>query len=393
MQAAFALVFLGAAIYAAGSRRGGGRGNFAGEVVRVDVEAAARLLPQQAMALEVVARGFSWAEGPLWLPANGDEGAGSSGSLLFSDVKANTLYEWREDLGLRVVATPSGLPASQDSGAPGTPLLEPGTNGLALTPDGQYLVACDHGGRRVIAVPLSTVGHMAESGGGAWPRAAVRVLADRYDGARLNSPNDAVFAPNGDLLFTDPSYGLQRVNAAFQRGEDSPDREQADNRVYRVPADAVRARLRDPASSGEASVELATSLPSPPNGIAVSSDRTAVYVANSNKSAPIIQRFSLAEQSQLQGGETFFDATALKERYPVGNPDGLAVDSSGNVWATGPGGVHVVDASGRHIASLLTGTKTGNVAFGGDGHLYVTANDMLLRVPVLVEGALNWRSN
>lgn len=386
-------------------------GDVMGTIERAD-PAFDELVPAGAQ-LTVVASGFQWAEGPVWWPAGTSAGSrraqaatlaaaqrpgpGTTGALLFSDVKANTVYRWSDDDGLTVLRSPSGISTEP---LLRTPLIEPGANGLYVTPDRLTLYACDHGNRRVYAVPLAV------------PDAtAVATLADTYEGRRLNSPNDLTVEPrSGDLFFTDPSYGLKRMGGPA-KGEQYPQREQALNRVYVVRRAELQRRAAawgngraydsDGRATGDATlvapVELALAEPDTPNGLAFSPSGTKLYVASSNSSRPLWMVFDVEISSRggsgdvatvdASSGRIFADAAQWKQGTPVGNPDGMAVDEHGNVWATGPGGVLVFNPEGKLLGRLLTGQKTGNVAFGGDGRLYVAADSYIARIDVTVRGA------
>jgi gluconolactonase len=293
------------------------------------------LVPRDAK-IEHLATGFSWAEGPVWIR----EGA----HLLFSDVNENVVYKWKEGAGVAPFIEPSGY--TQGGTRPG----ELGSNGLTLDPAGR-LVLCQHGDRRVAR---------REKNG------RFTTLADRYQGKRLNSPNDLVFRSNGDLYFTDPPYGLPKQ-------ADDPGRELALCGVFRV------------AKNGE--VTLLTKDLTRPNGLAFSPDEKTLYVAVSDPDAPRWMAYEVAGDGALGKGRVFFDATALRKEGRKGLPDGMKVDRQGNLFATGPGGVLVFSPDGRHLGTLVTGEATANCAFGDDGRtLYVTADMHLCRVRLATRG-------
>ncbi len=208
---------------------------------------------------------------------------------------------------------------------------------------------CQHGDRRVarLEAPLSA------------PEPRFSTLADRYEGRRLNSPNDGVYDSTGNLYFTDPPYGLAG-------GADDPARELPFSGVYRLGVDG---RLT-----------LLTKELSRPNGIALSPDERTLYVANSDPERAIWMAYELLADGTLGDGRVFFDATARVGKRP-GLPDGLKVDGAGNLFATGPGGVWVLSPEGRHLGTILTTQATANCAFDADGStLYMTADDYLLRI-------------
>jgi gluconolactonase len=300
------------------------------------LEPAMENLVADDAAIEVLASGFTWSEGPVWV----DDGQ----YLLFSDIPRNSVFRWKQGEGIRLFLCPSGYTGVEYYG------LEPGCNGLVLDPQGQ-LVSCEHGDRRISVLT---------AGGGK------RTLVDHYQGKRLNSPNDAVFKSNGDLYFTDPPYGLPN------RWED-PRRELDFCGVYRLAADG---RLT-----------LLTRELTRPNGIGFSPDERTLYVAQSDPQAAIWMAFTVQEDGTLGKGRVLFDATKWVGQRP-GLPDGMAVDAQGNLWATGPGGVLVLSPAGQLLGRLNTGEKTANCTFGEDGRsLFITADSHLCRVRTKVRGA------
>jgi gluconolactonase len=289
---------------------------------------------------EVLASGFDWSEGPLWVPEDG-------GYVLFSDIPPNRVMKWQRGAGLSVYLEQSGylgpIPRPNHI-APD----EPGSNGLLLDPQGR-LVLCQHGERQVgrMLAPLHA------------PEPRYEALADAFANQRLNSPNDAVFHQNGDLYFTDPPYGLTRKMQ-------DPDKRIPFQGVYRRGADGV--------------VTLLTAELSRPNGLAFSPDYRTLYVANSDPARAVWTAFPVLDNGQLGDGRVLFDATHLVPRLK-GLPDGLKVDRHGNLFATGPGGVLVLTPTGEHLGTLCTGEATSNCAFGEDGKsLFVTADSYLLRI-------------
>lgn len=290
--------------------------------------------------IEVLAEGFDWSEGPLWI-------GGEDGYLLFSDIPPNRVWQWRPGDGTSVYLAQSGYLGSLPRPGHVAP-DEPGSNGLLLDPDGR-LVLCQHGLRQVgrMTAPLDA------------PAPAFEPIATHWNGRRFNSPNDAVFHSSGDLYFTDPPYGL------MGKMED-PEKEIDFQGVYRVTP------------AGE--VTLLTREMSRPNGIAFSPDERTLYVANSDPGRAVWMAFPVLADGTLGPGRVLFDATPMVPDLP-GLPDGLAVDDAGILFATGPGGVLVLTPDGRHLGTLLTGRPTSNCTFGGDGRmLYVTADDVVARI-------------
>jgi gluconolactonase len=318
----------------------GGTGQPGGQLRIERLDAALDRLIAPDAKIEVLADGYDWSEGPIWV-RNG-------GFLLFSDVPTNVIHRWKEGEGARPWLKPSGYTSNTPRGG------EIGSNGLTLDAAGN-LVICQHGDRRVarMEAPLST------------PQPTFTTLADRYQGARFNSPNDLVFKSTGDLYFTDPAYGLEK------QWED-PAREMKYAGVFR----------RD--TSG--AVTLLTRDMTRPNGLAFSPDEKHLYVAQSDPTAAIWRVFDVKADGTLGESRVLFDSTSKVKERP-GLPDGLKVDSEGNLWASGPGGILIISPQGKHLGTIVTGQATANCAFGDDGRtLYMTADMYLMRVKVKAKG-------
>ena len=306
-------------------------------IVRADARLDAVVAP--GTTLEVIGDGFAWAEGPVWVRREG-------GFLLFSDTPRNRIMRWSPAAGVTLFMKPSGYTGVASYGR------EPGSNGLTLDREGRLLLA-EHGDRRIARL---------EWNGGK------RTLADAYQGKRLNSPNDLVVRSDGDVYFTDPIYGL-------------PDRERDERRelgfcgVYRWSRE-----------TGE--VTLLTRELSRPNGLAFSPDERTLYVANSDPARAIWMAYPVLPDGTLGAGRLLRDVTELVASGLPGLPDGMKVDRSGTIFATGPGGVHVLLPDGTLLGRLDPGHATANLAWGDDGSvLYVTADHQLLRVRTLTRGA------
>ena len=295
-----------------------------------------QLVPSDAK-VELLASGFEWSEGPLWIQ---DEG----GYLIFSDIPRNSIMKWKEAEGISLFMKPSGYTGVADYGR------EPGSNGLTLDCQDR-IIFCEHGDRRVSRL---------EKGGGK------KTLADNYMGKRFNSPNDAAVKSNGDVYFTDPPYGLPK-------GYSDPRRELDFCGVFRL--------------SAEGRIALLTKEMTRPNGIAFSPDEKVLYVAQSDSKDPIIKAFDVKSDGTLGRGQVLYDFTKFIRKFP-GGPDGLKVDRHGNLFATGPGGVYVITPEGKLLGRIHTGKRTSNCAWGDDGSvLYMTVDDTLCRIKTKTNGA------
>ena len=298
---------------------------YLGSIERKDPEFD-QLVPADTK-IEIIAEGFTWTEGPVWM---GDH-------LLFSDIPRNSIFKWAPKSGVELFMMPSGYTGVTFYGK------EPGCNGLLRDKQGR-LVMCEHGDRRVSVLT---------KGGGKM------TIADRYQGKRLNSPNDAVLKSNGDIYFTDPPYGLP------QRFDD-PLRELDFCGVYRVAVDGT--------------VTLLTKAIERPNGIGFSPDEKTLYVAQSDPENANWTTFPVKADGTLGDGKEIHNATQRVLDNEPGLPDGLVVDSKGNLWGSGPGGVFVFNAAGKLLGRLVTNERTSNCEIGPDGWLYVTVDSYLCRV-------------
>jgi gluconolactonase len=302
-------------------------------VRRVDSRLDA-IVPKDA-AIEKLAGGFLFAEGPVWVR--------DPGYLLFSDPNANRIYRWSPDEGVSVHRAKSGY-SGPDVGEYG----QPGSNGLTLDREGRLTID-QHGERRVIRLERN---------------GETTVLADRFEGRRLNSPNDLVYRSDGSLYFTDPPFGLPKFF-------DDPRKELPFSGVYR-------------AASG--SVQLVASDLSGPNGIAFSPDEKFLYVGNWDEKRKVVMRYPVAADGRLGAGAVFFDMTDAPGEDAL---DGVKVDQDGNVWASGPGGIWVLSPAGEHLGTVSGPEHPHNFAFGDDDGrtLYMTAQTGLYRMRVLVAGS------
>ena len=285
--------------------------------------------------IEVLADGFQWSEGPAWDPARQ--------TIYFSDVPQNKAYQWSEKDGLQTFLDPSGIPADAAAG-----FREPGSNGLLMHPDGHLLVA-NHGKRALETLNLETKRRTP--------------IIGTYEGRALNSPNDIALAKDGTLYFTDPSYGLEGLDA-------SPLKDLPHNGVY--------------AFSVDGQISLIDSTQTFPNGIGLSPDERTLYVAVSDPDDPKIVTYTKGADGVFSGPQLWFDAKPYQDKGWAGLPDGMVVADNGHVFATGPGGVFVLSPDGQALGQIQTERATGNCTFGDDGlSLYITAGDTLARVKLL----------
>jgi len=289
--------------------------------------------------IEVLASGYKWAEGPVWVK--------DGGYLLFSDVPANICYQWKPGKGVSVFMSPSGLAGPIPAG-----VREAGSNGLAIDAKG-WLIMADSGTRAIAAVDLKTK--------------RKTILADKYEGKRFSSCNDVAIHGNGTIYFTDPPYGLSD-------GDTSPLKEMAFNGVYRF----------DP----KGQVNLVANDLSRPNGVALSPDQQILYVTMSDPARPHILAYPLDVEGGVSGEPAIFHdfSAELAAKLP-GLPDGLKVAKSGHVFSSGPGGIYVLSPEGKKLGLIATGKATANCNFGEDGKsLFLTSSDMIARVKLKLSG-------
>jgi len=286
-----------------------------------------------APRLERVASGFEFTEGPVWA---------RDGALLFSSPNTNTIYRWAPPGTVTVFRPKSGYTGT-DIGR----YAQPGSNGLTFDPEGR-LTICQHGNRRVIRVE---------------PHGNVTVLADAYAGKRLNSPNDLVYASDGTLYFTDPPFGLPGAFA-------DPKKELPFSGVFRVRGGVVS--LITPNLAG-------------PNGIALSPDERCLYVGNWDPHRKIVMRYTLNGAGSVTASEEFFDMTGTEGEDAI---DGLKVDTAGNVYVCGPGGIWVLSPAAEHLGTLRLPESPHNLAWGDEDArtLYITALTSIYRIRLAIPG-------
>ena len=304
------------------------------QVVRNEAEMDAIVGPNPKIFK--LAEGFQFTEGPIWVAGRDD-----SGCLLFSDPNANTIYKYTPDQGLSVFRQTSGY-----SGADIAEYGQPGSNGLTLDAHGRLTIN-EHGNRRVTRL---------EKDG------SVTVLADRYEGKRLNSPNDLVYRSDGTLYFTDPPFGLPRFS-------DDPRKELPFSGVY---------------SLANGKLQLLTKDLNGPNGIAFSPDERYLYVGNWDEKKKVVMRYE-AKPDGTSRGEVFFDMTSAPGEDAI---DGIKVDQEGNLYVSGPGGLWVISPDGRHLGTINAPRHIHNMAWGdADGKtLYLCARSGLYRMRLGIAG-------
>ena len=300
------------------------------------------LIPEDAQ-LEILASGFTWSEGPLWLE--------TENKLIFSDVPENKIYQWIPgDTVASIYLEPSGFTSSGFHGG------EMGANGLILDADNK-LILCQHGDRQLARMtsPISQ------------PSTEYESIANNWEGKKFNSPNDVVLSSSGIFYFTDPPYGLPKLPEGVSGDplENNPAKEISFEGVYSV-------------KNGE--VELQANDVERPNGILLSPDESKIYLANSDPNRPIWMVYDFTEEGDFTNGQIFFDASELAKQA-AGLPDGMKADDKGNIFATGPGGVLVFSPEGEHLGTIKTGNATANCAFNDDySILYITADMHLMRL-------------
>lgn len=303
--------------------------------VNVDVEirdpALARIVGPNPKIWKL-AEGFRFTEGPVW----------TSKGLLFSDPNSNVIYLYSPEGKLSVFRTPSGY-----SGADISEYGQPGSNGLTLDPGGG-LVVNQHGNRRVI--------RLEEDG-------SETVLADSFEGKRLNSPNDLVYRTDGTLFFTDPPFGLPKFS-------DDPRKELDFSGVY---------------SLHKGRLNLLTREFTGPNGIALSPDEKYLYVGNWDDKRKTVYRYEILTDGTVRNGMLFFDFTKFAGEDAI---DGVKVDKEGNVYVSAPGGLQVLSPEGKHLGTIKAPKHVHNMAWGDeDGRtLYLTARSGIYRMRLNVEG-------
>jgi gluconolactonase len=303
-----------------------------GTIERTD--AALDTLVPAGAAIEKLAGGFAFTEGPIWFKREE--------YLLFSDIPRNEIHKWTPDGKVALFRKPSGYDGND---APAGAFI--GSNGMTLDQQGR-LIICEHGNGRVT--------RMEKDG-------ALTVLADKWEGKRLNSPNDIVQKSNGDFYFTDPPYGLPKQ-------DNDPKKELDFNGVFKL-------------SSGK--LQLLYKGVARPNGLAFSPDEKYMYLNNSEPHRKICLRFEVRDDGTLANEKVFFDLTS---DTTDGVPDGMKIDQNGNVYSTGPSGIWIFAPDGKHLGTIKPPEVPANLHWGDADSktLYITARTGLYRIKLSIAG-------
>jgi gluconolactonase len=300
-----------------------------GKIIRLD-PAFDALVPKDAN-IEKVATGFIFTEGPVWRP---------EGVLWFSDVPGNVVRSVTPSGEVKVLIQNAGGIASAPPGS------FVGPNGMIAGKDGAVLL-CQHTNRRIVSVGKDLT---------------MTPYLEKFEGHRFNSPNDLIYRSDGTPYFTDPPYGLLKQ-------DDDPAKELTFNGVFLYRNGRLQAIIKDLTR---------------PNGIALSPDEKTLYVANSDEKKRFWMRYDVAADGTVSNGRIFYDLAGAKEQ---GIPDGLKVDSQGNIYAAGPEGVWVFSPNGTHLGTIQPGETAANCAWGQDGKtLYITASTSVYRIRVAIPG-------
>jgi gluconolactonase len=337
-----AIALLGISIGFAGSGP-----DTAGSIARLD-PGLDSIVPAGAK-LEKLGTCCKWTEGPVWV---------HSGYVLFADIPGNRIMKWSPAGGISVFMHPTGFLGKEAYGGP-----ESGSNGMTLDRRGRLTVA-GHAQRNVYRLESLAKG------------AKITILAERYQGKRLSSPNDLVYRSDGSLYFTDPPYGLPT------QGDNDPLKELTFNGVYRIPK-----ALSHPSGAppDDAHLELIIRDLTRPNGIAFSPDEKYLYIAVSDPQHKVWMRYDVAKDGSVTNGKVFYDATS---DTADGLPDGMKLDQKGNIYSAAPGGVYIISPEGKHLGTIKMPEKTANLNWGGaDARtLYIAASTSLYRIRLKIPG-------
>jgi gluconolactonase len=306
--------------------------DYVGSIVRLD-PAMDRIVPASTTGVEKLAGDFLFIDGPLWRP--------ESKALWFSDVIGNVVRQWSTDGKLAEMLRPGGY---NKKDAPAGSFIGP--NGM-IADKNRAVLLCQHGNRRIVRISKDR---------------EVTPYLERFEGKRFNSPNDLVYRSDASLYFTDPPYGL------LAQDED-PKKEIRFNGVYRYAKGRLQVVVRNLTR---------------PNGIAFSPDEKTLYVSNSDPERKVWMAYDVAADGGVRNGRVFFDVTRETDD---GLPDGMKVDSQGNLYCTGPGGIWVFSPSGKHLGTIKAPETPANCNWDGDRTtLYITAHSGLYRIKLGITG-------
>lgn len=298
------------------------------EIVKLDPALDSVIAP--GTRIKRIATGFKFLEGPMW----------HRNRLWFSDLVDNKMYAVSPGGKVEMLLDHAG---GLDSFPAGSYM---GSNGMAADKDGSVLLI-EQGARRIVKLKAD--------------KSRTPVL-DKFEGKHLNSPNDLVFAHDGSLWFTDPTYGLAKQN-------NDPARELSFNGVYRYANGKLDAVIKDMTM---------------PNGIGFSPDGKTLYVSNSGPEM-YVEKFTLDSSGNVTGKSRLIS-------YPGSAPDvpdGLKIDSAGNIWTTGPGGIRIIRPDGKVLGQIKLPEVAANLAWGDDGKTaYITASKSVYRLRLLIPGEL-----
>lgn len=277
--------------------------------------------------VQQLATGFDWSEGPVWF--------GDADCLLFSDIPKNRIMRWSPSSGLSIYREPSNY-----------------SNGHTRDREGR-LISCEHGTRRVTRTELD---------------GSITVIADSFEGKRLNSPNDVVVKSDGTIWFSDPHYGIMTNYEGYKSEQELP------CYVYCV----------DPQTGAMKTVATDFGCP---NGLAFSPDETELYITDTGpfgdeNAERHIRKFDVSRDNTLSGGNVF-------HAINPGVADGIRLDTDGNVWSSAADGVHCINSSGTLIGKILVPEIVSNICFGGRAkhRLFMTSMNSLYSVVLNREGA------
>lgn len=279
--------------------------------------------------LQKLTDGCRWLEGPVWF--------GDMGCLLFSDIPNDRILRWTEGGGVDVFRQPAGFP-----------------NGQTRDRQGR-LITCSHRGRCVLRTE---------------PDGAITVLADRFDGRRLNSPNDVIVKSDGSIWFSDPPYGIQTDYEGGKQEQELP------ARVYRL----------DP---GSGALDIVADDFDGPNGLCFSPDERRLYIVDTGVLFAETPKRHIRVFDVDDDGSNRLHNGRLFHTVSPGNADGIRCDKDGHVWSSAGDGVHCIDPSGALLGKIRVPSTVANITFGGRYHsrLFICASQALYAVYTNQRGA------